>query len=334
VWDLDPQKSTLVLAACGIGLAFLMTGFAASYLGLYREARRLFWWLVIANTVPAFVLIIVATVADLRNIGVWQFMPPLLGFVSLIAAAALRWRTGFKPAGLLLLGLCSMAIYFATSLALAASNATLPSFARWGFEIAVASDVLLFSLGMAYRDRFSKRAQGEVEHELRAATFAADHDPLTGLLNRRGLEAWLGATPDVAGTLLYLDLDGFKAVNDRGGHAAGDDTLRVVARIISHAVREEDRTARLGGDEFAIVLVNVRNREAVDRVSARISDAIGSLRPLGAQADVRIGVSAGIGRIARADSFERALREADGALYREKSEHHAFARLRAINASG
>jgi hypothetical protein len=65
----------------------------------------------------------------------------------------------------------------------------------------------------------------QLRREKDAATIAATHDTLTGLLNRRGLEAWIQLRAGLVGTLLYLDIDGFKAVNDRGGHAAGDETL-------------------------------------------------------------------------------------------------------------
>jgi diguanylate cyclase (GGDEF)-like protein len=97
------------------------------------------------------------------------------------------------------------------------------------------------------------RSLERVERQL---SFQARHDPLTRLLNRAALAAHLEETTTAAqgGTLLYLDLDGFKAVNDQAGHAAGDAILCAVADRLRAAVRDGDAVARLGGDEFAMVL--------------------------------------------------------------------------------
>ena len=112
----------------------------------------------------------------------------------------------------------------------------------------------------------------------------ADTDPLTGLANRRALERTLDAALTRAGArrrslgLLMLDLDGFKAVNDQYGHAAGDAVLREVARRLRRTVRERDVVARLGGDEFVVVLTDLGGRsgaaeDAVERVEARAGRA-------------------------------------------------------------
>lgn len=85
-------------------------------------------------------------------------------------------------------------------------------------------------------------------------------DELTGLLNRRGFESELNRTlalarrHDETGMIVYVDLDGFKAINDTFGHAAGDDVLRHVASLLVQNIRSTDVIGRLGGDEFAIIL--------------------------------------------------------------------------------
>jgi diguanylate cyclase (GGDEF)-like protein/PAS domain S-box-containing protein len=165
----------------------------------------------------------------------------------------------------------------------------------------------------------------QLRREKDAATFAAAHDGLTGLLNRRGLEAWVESQPGIGGTLLYLDLDRFKTVNDRGGHAAGDETLRRVARIVKDCIREQDVCARIGGDEFVVVLPDGTN-EAIASLCERITAAIGSLRPLGADDPTRIGVSIGIGHLRGAASFDDASREADHDLFQCKSKHEKLSR--------
>jgi len=330
LWHLSPRDALPVLFVCGLGIAISMVGFSAAYLRLYANARILLWTIIVANVLPPIAIFVLHAHGLVPERQTVLFAGPFIGNASLVIAAALRWRAGFKPASLLLLGLCAICSYFATSIVLDLSGGSLPFFDWWGWEIAIGLDVLLLFLGIAYRERFSMRSQSEIELELRAATFAAAHDPLTGVPNRRGLEAWIEQRPTLIATLLYLDIDGFKAVNDRGGHAAGDDTLRLVARIIRHAVREGDQFARMGGDEFLVVLVNVSESEPATDVIERISTAVGALRPLGSDDETRIGMSIGVGHLSGAASFPAALREADADLYRWKSEHHAVARMQPV----
>jgi diguanylate cyclase (GGDEF)-like protein len=106
-------------------------------------------------------------------------------------------------------------------------------------------------------------------------------DPLTGCLNRRGfserLETELQRGGEVA--LIHLDLNGFKAVNDRHGHAAGDELLRWVGSTLQALLRASDATGRLGGDEFALLLPGVPAAEArviADRTVAALAERVGS----------------------------------------------------------
>jgi diguanylate cyclase (GGDEF)-like protein len=100
----------------------------------------------------------------------------------------------------------------------------------------------------------------QARREAETSNYAADHDPLTDLLNRRGFRRAFRSARErtelegSAHVLLFLDLDGFKAVNDRGGHDTGDALLQLVAAAMQRCVRRRDIVARLGGDEFAIVL--------------------------------------------------------------------------------
>ena len=112
---------------------------------------------------------------------------------------------------------------------------------------------------------------------LRELRFLADHDPLTRLRNRRAFVERLDA--EVARALRYrrsfglviCDLDGFKLLNDRFGHPAGDEALQGFARILQAAVRKGDDAFRIGGDEFALVLAEAGEEEARE-VIARIQD--------------------------------------------------------------
>jgi diguanylate cyclase (GGDEF)-like protein len=104
---------------------------------------------------------------------------------------------------------------------------------------------------------------------LHLARHSADHDPLTNIANRRHFDTALStaavqsARYGWAFTLVLVDLDGFKAVNDRLGHAVGDDLLRSFGWALRRSVRSGDTTARMGGDEFAIILANAEGSEVM-----------------------------------------------------------------------
>ncbi|MHB1544263.1 MAG: GGDEF domain-containing protein [Gammaproteobacteria bacterium] len=107
---------------------------------------------------------------------------------------------------------------------------------------------------------------------------AAFHDPLTGLGNRRLLDESLLEALDRThmgepGILILLDLDGFKAINDREGHPVGDTVLVAAARALTHSVRKADTICRLGGDEFAIVLPSAP-RETAEQIAQKIQTRI------------------------------------------------------------
>jgi diguanylate cyclase (GGDEF)-like protein len=145
-------------------------------------------------------------------------------------------------------------------------------------------------------------------------------DVLTGLANRAlftdRLELALRRTARSGGevAVVFLDLDGFKSVNDSLGHAAGDRLIREVGRLLQSAVRSEDTLARLGGDEFAILVERSPGVEEATRIAERVLAALAGPVDLGGQ---RVTVSASIG-IATGDVAATAsslLRDADNAMY-------------------
>jgi len=146
----------------------------------------------------------------------------------------------------------------------------------------------------------------------------ARHDPLTGLLNRFGLnealrEESLGDVPPMI--LFYLDLDGFKQVNDRHGHLAGDALLRQVATRLAAATRAGDVSARVGGDEFVVIAPGMPPSEA-EGFAGRLIREIEAPYWLEETGEARIGVSIGYA-CAPEDSTTLAglYRQADAALY-------------------
>ena len=155
--------------------------------------------------------------------------------------------------------------------------------------------------------------RGTAAHRLLAMT-----DSLTGMLNRRALFDLGGDEPLPAGTaVVMLDLDGFKTINDRFGHAVGDEVLRRFAAIVRHNIRDSDAAARLGGEEFCLILRGLDDagaHAATDRIRAELE----ATAPLAADYGPPT-VSAGIA-ISSIDgeTFDRLLREADERLYGAK----------------
>jgi diguanylate cyclase (GGDEF)-like protein/PAS domain S-box-containing protein len=153
--------------------------------------------------------------------------------------------------------------------------------------------------------------------------FAAHHDGLTGLSTRtvfvERLKEWLRQCVHGEGfALLFIDLDGFKSINDTLGHGAGDEVLKAVAERLGASVREGDVLARLGGDEFALLHGSADPMETAGELACRIIEAIGAPFPVG-QASAAVGVSVGIA-IAPRDGLDTAslMNRADLALYSSK----------------
>lgn len=156
--------------------------------------------------------------------------------------------------------------------------------------------------------------------------YLAQHDSLTGLPNRSLLHLRLRHSLERAlrdGTacaVLFLDLDGFKGVNDTLGHEAGDELLRVAAQRMKLRLREIDTLSRVGGDEFVVVLEHVNRQADAAAVAETLMKQLTTPFELGSAREVRIGVSIGISVSAR-DSCDpdTLIRHADEALYQAKA---------------
>lgn len=201
----------------------------------------------------------------------------------------------------------------------------------WWFEFFVFMTALgVFALIVRQLKRSASVAAEESQHFEGLAT----RDPLTGLFNRREFRAALEREFASAGrsgagfALLLVDLDGFKAVNDTFGHAAGDKVLcAVAARLLEHA-RAIDTVARVGGDEFVLICPGMTSREDAAGLSERLIDALN--RPIAVDgSEARIGASIGI--VFCCDQIEgcdELIRMADRAMYAAKHagrNRHVFA---------
>jgi diguanylate cyclase (GGDEF)-like protein len=142
--------------------------------------------------------------------------------------------------------------------------------------VASAANIACWRLNESETQRLSVERDAFYAEQVRAISDQALRDPLTGLANRQLLLDRLEHALEVARrhgnriAVIYLDLDGFKQVNDDFGHKTGDDLLRQTARLVSERVRGEDTTARLGGDEFVILCEDVANDSGVDTLVAEL----------------------------------------------------------------
>ena len=197
---------------------------------------------------------------------------------ALLAAATTRGRLGGALSAAVVVGAASAAEQAATHSAPAA-----------GVALMVLVPAASVAIMLAGRER--------LEHERDALRASALSDPLTGVANRRAFlerihyEIARHGRSRRSFAVLMLDLDGFKLLNDRFGHPAGDDLLREVARALAGAIRDQDTLARLGGDEFCVLAPETDDSGAerlIARVEASVGRVVAGVDALGASAGAAI----------------------------------------------
>jgi diguanylate cyclase (GGDEF)-like protein len=159
-----------------------------------------------------------------------------------------------------------------------------------------------------------RRVESELAH-------LAMYDPLTGLSNRRGMLdrlelALRDDAPSWILTLLFIDLDGFKSVNDTFGHPKGDELLKCVATAISEAVRQGDVVARIGGDEFAVIAAGLTLAQG----SARLKTIIRSIATVTRDHGFDVSASCGVSEFCAGDTAATLFLRSDVALADAKSQ--------------
>jgi diguanylate cyclase (GGDEF)-like protein len=182
--------------------------------------------------------------------------------------------------------------------------------------------VLIITVGLA-ATLLARLIRQSSELSLRLET-EATHDSLTDLPNRRLLLEWLPKMMDRATRLgasvavFFLDLDGFKKINDDLGHDAGDEVLKIAARRLGSVLRESDFLARYGGDEFAIVVGETSSHEQLERLAERLVQIVASPLPPEMKG-YGVGVSVGIAIFPEhGDQAAEILKAADDAMYQAK----------------
>ncbi|MBO0345752.1 GGDEF domain-containing protein [Roseibium sp. CAU 1637] len=153
-----------------------------------------------------------------------------------------------------------------------------------------------------------------VTSELSEAMEAAHTDPLTGLLNRRGFEA--RTSEQCMGSILLIDIDNFKSINDNFGHDAGDDVLIEVSRVLTESVRTSDVVGRYGGEEFIVFLPNSEHRSS-SVIAERIRRSVAQKVHIGPRL---VTVSVGVAIGSRSKTIPDLIPKADDAIYRAKRE--------------
>jgi len=206
---------------------------------------------------------------------------------------------------------------------------------RLALKVAISALCLLVVLGcIIWRfSRLSRKLRREISsrekveqellHSNKELASLAVTDPLTGVKNRRGFfdQAYLALSQawreETAVSLLMLDLDNFKQVNDQYGHPAGDETLRQFAAILDEQRRVHDVVGRVGGEEFAVLLVG-SDREHANNFSKRIMQRVRQLRIQVPDTQNQFGFTVSIGVAAVSESLDDSWRLADAALYEAK----------------
>lgn len=227
------------------------------------------------------------------------------------------------------IGATSMLILFAGTVRIIAA---LMQYGPLGPEVPLSGilslQVTLASLsigGLLVSAALSERRQSELRLDM-----LANHDPLTGLPNRSYFQDYLQHAiaqclrQGSQVSLLFIDLDRFKHINDSRGHEVGDQVLRIVASRLVDTLRADDFVGRLGGDEFAVVITHPKTHRGARRVAMKLIEALS--QPFKVE-DVRYAISASIGISVCPDDGNDAntlLRQADLAMYQAKQRKSGF----------
>jgi diguanylate cyclase (GGDEF)-like protein len=214
--------------------------------------------------------------------------------------------------------------------------------AEWIWMLSIIGLVTLVPVYSAYLAVRLQRRQERMKEESARLLHAATHDAMTGLANRAHfvevlatmLQQRVGRRHALA--VLFIDLDGFKGVNDRSGHAAGDALLCRVAQCLQSSVRSGDLVARIGGDEFAVLVCEVLRTEEVPLIIGALE---ARLRTTFTSAEIFEGVGASIGSATYDGGTpcpvaETLLKEADAAMYAVKAKHRTALTTAAPLVSG
>ncbi|MEO6690652.1 MAG: diguanylate cyclase [Dokdonella sp.] len=298
----------------------LLFQFSCRFLDLRRSAPRIEWLLDVLCW-PLGLLAICAIIPPLSQ-GWW--VEDVLVRIVLVAAPLLiiggvvAWQDGSRRGGFYLLAWIPGLLLLVARMLQLILHWPLPTWLEFALPGAFAFASVVLSFGLADHT-LSMRHERDVAHRL------AEHDALTGVLNRRAIVArlrsvFLRARQSKSPlSLLFLDLDHFKQVNDSYGHRAGDQCLRAVIDPISSELRQSDTLGRYGGEEFLVVLPGV-DATSAELVAERIRNRVQQMAMLVSGKHIKLTLSVGIATLSVGmNSPEDLIERADVALYRAKA---------------
>jgi len=166
----------------------------------------------------------------------------------------------------------------------------------------------------------------QLQLSLAEATASADHDTLAPVYNRRAFVRESSRVlamvkrHEVEASLIYFDLNNFKAINDAHGHAAGDAVIRSIGELLIRQTRQTDIVGRIGGDEFAVVLTHI-DRQAAQGKAEALAAALCTEKVLHEGEAHYVTAAFGVTHITAQDTVELALARADEAMYADKALH-------------
>jgi diguanylate cyclase (GGDEF)-like protein len=330
--------SELLVGACATALSVSFASlFVARFCDLSRYAPALRVPVVaLGFAMPLIVLLRCSQISVLMDMARALVNPVLiLGAFLLLFTALVAGVRGSRPAWFFLLGWTPLLVL--TAMTSAQVTGALPGL-DWLNDASIgmgAFEAIVLSLGLADRALTMRRDRDNVR-------VLADRDPLTNLLNRR---AWTEAANRMLAeamdqgqpiALLFLDLDHFKVLNDRQGHAAGDRALVSVAEVLNSELRPSDLLGRYGGEEFVAMLHGVNQDQAM-QIATRLCRRVHRLDIAVDQKDLLLSVSIGLAMRSLGDTLESLLERADQAMYYVKlngrNHVHAFERRAEMSAA-
>jgi diguanylate cyclase (GGDEF)-like protein len=319
-WLADNAAPFWILFGLG-GTALLVD----ELLDVRQSAVRLSWALKgIAGVSLVMPLLFAAGLVPYR---LATLMATLAGPAPIVLAAAFAWRrarAGDEAARYVLLGWTAYAVGVLVQVGLLRGWIDSNAWTQHAFQAGWMCEILAFLRVLGVRAAAVSAQAERAEQQREQMARMAHSDPLTGLPNRRGLDlaleaALLSVQRDEGLAVYVIDLDGFKQVNDRLGHDAGDALLKAAAGRLQHCLRSGDVVARLGGDEFVIVARSIHDEPVAWRLGDKLLAAFATPFDLGAGQSCEVGLTVGFA-LAPQDGVNAAelLKRADAAMYAGK----------------
>ena len=233
-----------------------------------------------------------------------------------IITLALAWTRGQRHAGYVLIAWVPLVVFTLWRALRFSGGEQVDPWLDYGLPLVQAFNAVVLALGLADRMRTFRRERDSAKQH-------AERDVLTGVLNRGGIEHRLDwaviemQREHIPVSLLFIDLDHFKKINDRHGHALGDACLRAVTRVVSGEFQYGDQLGRLGGEEFVLVLAGadlVTATHIAERVRARIQQGCRVVDGTTVELTASIGVAPGL----PGDTVAALIARADQAMYAAK----------------